>query len=385
MRRSDAPDSFTAPERMTRDDDHVLSEAPVPAAPAAPAAAAGAAPVLVLGGVARVEFEGRALPLERKAAGLLAWLALEGPSPRERVASLLWPNGPPEAARNSLRQLLFRVRKAGGPGLLDAGELLGLAPAVPVDGSRQEPLLAGHEFADTPDYDDWPRARRERWAAEGLEQRLRECDAAEARGEFARAAELARTLVDRDPLGEPGQLRWARALYLCGERDAALQALADYERRLRDELGVAPTSRLRELLDSLQAGPQPARSLLDPALPVSVLRPPRLVGREPALAEVRRVRAAGGIPSIVGEPGQGKSRLVAELLGPGDRVARARPSDAALPYASLARLLRAVAADWPEALQHAEAAALRPLLPDLVPEPAPGAATRGRAGPLAAV
>lgn len=340
--------------------------------------------VLILGGMARIDADGQPLTLERKAAGLLAWLVLEGPAPRERIASLLWPNGSAEAARNSLRQLLFRLRKAAGPGLLDAGEALCLAPTVSVDGGRDEPLLDGHDFADCPGFDDWLQARREHWAAEGLEQRLRECDAAEAQGDLARAADLARALVERDPLGEPGHLRWARALYLRGERDAALRALAGFEQRLQDELGVTPTPRFHELVDNLRAQPGPTRSPLAPCVPVTVLRPPRLVGRESALGEVRRAQAAGGVPLIVGEPGQGKSRLVAELLGAGERVACARPSDTALPYASLARLLRTVAADWPEALRHAEAPALRPLLPDLVPGPGPDAAARERASPVAA-
>lgn len=100
---------------MAHEDGRDLAERPPPGAAAQDL-------TLVLGGVARVALDGRSMPLERKAAGLLAWLALEGPTPRERVASLLWPNGPPEAARNSLRQLLFRVRKAGGPGLLEPGE-----------------------------------------------------------------------------------------------------------------------------------------------------------------------------------------------------------------------------------------------------------------------
>ena len=340
--------------------------------------------VLILGGTARVDLDGRPLPLERKAAGLLAWLALEGATPRERIASLLWPNVPAEAARNSLRQLLFRVRKAAGPGLLDAAEPLGLAPPVSVDGRRGEPLLAGHDFGDCPGFDDWLQARREQWAAAGLEQRLRECDAAESRGDLSRAAELARALVEQDPLGEPGHLRWARALYLRGEREAALQALDAFAQRLRVELGVEPTPRLRELAESLRVQPAPARSPLDPPVPVTVLRPPRLIGRDAALGEARRVRAAGGIPLVIGEPGQGKSRLVAELLGAGERVASARPSDVALPYSSLARLLRAVAADWPDALRHAQAPALKPLLPDLVPDSAPDVHGGERAGPVAA-
>jgi len=34
---------------------------------------------------------------------LLAWLALEGPTPRGRLAQLLWPQSAADAARNALR------------------------------------------------------------------------------------------------------------------------------------------------------------------------------------------------------------------------------------------------------------------------------------------
>lgn len=47
-------------------------------------------------------------------AALLAWLALEGPTPRARLAQLLWPDTDADAARNSLRQRLFRLRKTLG-------------------------------------------------------------------------------------------------------------------------------------------------------------------------------------------------------------------------------------------------------------------------------
>ena len=54
---------------------------------------------------------GRTLALATPDALLLAWLALEGPTPRERLATLLWPDSNAEAARNALRQRLFRLRK----------------------------------------------------------------------------------------------------------------------------------------------------------------------------------------------------------------------------------------------------------------------------------
>ena len=46
---------------------------------------------------------GRALPLQWRDAALLAWLAIEGPTPRARLAALLWPDSSTESARNSLR------------------------------------------------------------------------------------------------------------------------------------------------------------------------------------------------------------------------------------------------------------------------------------------
>src|SRR5689334_17800817 len=58
-----------------------------------------------------------ALALAPRDAVLLAWLALEGPTPRTRLAQLLWPDSEPEAARNALRQRLFQLRKQAGDGL----------------------------------------------------------------------------------------------------------------------------------------------------------------------------------------------------------------------------------------------------------------------------
>ena len=49
---------------------------------------------------------------------LLTWLALEGPTRRERLAGLLWPDSPADSARNALRQRLFRLRKQCGTDLV---------------------------------------------------------------------------------------------------------------------------------------------------------------------------------------------------------------------------------------------------------------------------
>src|SRR5689334_15129214 len=59
---------------------------------------------------------------------LLAWLALEGPTPRARMARLLWPDSEPEAARNALRQRLFHLKRLAGEALVTGSTTLSLAP-----------------------------------------------------------------------------------------------------------------------------------------------------------------------------------------------------------------------------------------------------------------
>src|SRR5512136_1120947 len=71
--------------------------------------------VRLLGGF-RVELDGEAVYgfESDKARALLAYLIVEADRPhrRETLASLLWPDRPDAAARNSLRHTLFRVRQA---------------------------------------------------------------------------------------------------------------------------------------------------------------------------------------------------------------------------------------------------------------------------------
>ncbi|MFY9511189.1 MAG: hypothetical protein WAQ05_09470, partial [Rubrivivax sp.] len=72
---------------------------------------------------------------------MLAWLALEGPTPRERLASLLWPASPAEAARNALRQRLFRLRRQCSADLVVGSTTLALAEGLQHDLHDAGPLL----------------------------------------------------------------------------------------------------------------------------------------------------------------------------------------------------------------------------------------------------
>lgn len=316
-----------------------------------------------------------ALALERKAAALLCWLALRGPAPRASLAEALWPAASNEGARNNLRQLIFRLRRqAGGAHFVVGNDELRLAEGLQVaPPDLDAPLLAGCSYDDCQAFDEWLAQARQARHDAALAARLHACDVAEHAGDLDTALALARALVAADPLQEPAQLRLVRVLYLRGERAAALGAAQACEAALRQGLDIAPSPALQALVAQVRAADAPAAkapSAAAAALPVTVLRPPRLVGRERELALLRQHLAAGHEPWLLGEPGLGKTRLLAEAFGhdAAALICSARPGDAGVPFATLARLLRALLARWPAALPPGRAGALlRRVLPDLAP------------------
>ena len=94
---------------------------------------APSSPTLLLAGVPALQRSGEApLPLASLDALLLAWLALEGPTARSRMAALLWPDSDAEAARNSLRQRLFKLRRHCGIEIISGSHTLALATGLMV-------------------------------------------------------------------------------------------------------------------------------------------------------------------------------------------------------------------------------------------------------------
>ena len=114
---------------------------------------------------------------------------------------------------------------------------------------------------------------------------------------------------------------------------------------MQAELGASPsgeTEQLAELIASSGALPQATPHRRHQPTPVSILRPPRLIGRDSEWREIERSCANGTAVLILGEPGIGKTRLLMDFASAQDDapVAGARPGDSHLPYALLARVLR---------------------------------------------
>ena len=320
--------------------------------------------------------DGRSVLLAPIDALMLAWLALEGPTSRERLAALLWPGSGAEAGRNAMRQRLFRLRKQLGQDAAIGSATLTLAPGVQHDLDGSATLLGDLRAPESPELDGWletHRAARRAHARQGEEARI---EALEAAGNVAAALPLALALLDADALSEDAHRRVMRLHYLRGDRAAALLAFDRCERLLKDEVGTRPSAATLALLVSIeQSAPVAHSERVRGALPAAVLRPPRLVGRDAELQALQHGLAAGQVVVVVGEAGMGKSRLLQALAAarPGVLHSSGRPGDALVPYATLSRALRQLLDRDPSAADPALLRALSPLLPELA-DPANGTA-----------
>jgi len=322
----------------------------------------------------------RIVVLSPKDAALLALAALAAPARAERVASLLWPAATARQADSSLRQRIYRLRREVQAPLLASGSHLALAPQVHTDlagvlerlandeKTEVADLLGDLEYADLPEFAEWLGAERQRWRERLNAVLAAAADRCEKDGAIVRGLVYARRLAEGDALAEHAQRRVMRLHYLRGDRAAAIAAFEQFERRLKDELGTRPSAETIELLTTIERGGTtlPARRAVAPA---SLLRPPRLVGRQAELGTLAAAWAAERVFLLSGEAGIGKSRLLWEFVASQDGALsiQARPGDAGVPTASMARLLRAVLERHAVPLGDERRSKLALLLPELGP------------------
>ena len=307
--------------------------------------------------------DGSATPLNANDAALLALLAVDGPTTRERAMAMLWPDeSDPARARNALRQRLFRLRRAAGCELVSGEALLALAPAIEHDvsddsaklrtalaanpGTAAAGELLGHEaFDGQAEFSTWLATAREQWRSRRRDALADMASKFEAQDRIAEALACAERLVHDEPLLEHAHRRLMRLHYRRGDRAAALATFAHLSENLRLQLGEKPSTETRELAQLIEAsGVLPvAASNAGPAA-LALMRPPQLIGRKREWQQMQSACAQGRTVFIIGEPGIGKSRLLGDFATQGWVSVAARPGDARLPFALLARLVQAVIA-----------------------------------------
>lgn len=300
--------------------------------------------------------------LERKTAALFAFLALEGATSRSRLAGLLWADSTEESARSSLRQRLYRLRTSVGKDLIVSDEPLRLDPSLAIDAVRFESLiftseygkalslegelLAGNDYDDCPDLNDWVLAARERLESGRREALSSEANRLEAAGKYQKALGRSQQLLARDPISEDTHRRIMRLHYLAGDRPAAIRAFEQCKTLLETQLGVKPlpeTQNLAKLISSGDGLPQITLASRV-SIPIQILRPPVLAGRKLEWAQLETAWEAKNSLIIRGEPGVGKTRLMLDFAASKGTYAilEGRPGDVGVPYASAARGLKRI-------------------------------------------
>lgn len=300
--------------------------------------------------------DGTRVALERKDAALLALLAIDGPTSRSRAAALLWPDAEPQKARNSLRQRLFRLRRAAGCDVVDESSALALASDIAPDVASlrsqlaRDPsaitgdVLGSFGYEDCAELDDWVRSAREHFRVQRRDTLSAAAAEDEAAGRIARALVYAERLVTDEPLSEQAHRLLMRLHYRRGDRAAALAAYARCEQWLRRELDADPSAETRELAQLIErSGELPGTAAR--RIPTTLTRPPQLIGRERQWRALEEAWERRRVVVLTADAGMGKTRLLGDFAGSrGVPLVGARPGDERVPYAMLARLLRAVMA-----------------------------------------
>jgi DNA-binding SARP family transcriptional activator len=282
--------------------------------------------------------------------------------PKGRLAEMLWGDAPPmnvaatlDTYASTLRRILepdrgrrpSRYVVGGGGGLLAPAEttevdlhrfddLLGAVETHDWGGQLGEArmmledaltLVRGEVLEEEP-YASWALRLRDMYAERAVAARLAAAEYAWAGGDIAAALAHARQVVVDDRTREAAYRVVMLAAYRLGRQDEALSAFEHCRQALAEELGVDPlpeTVALHAAIlrrdDAALARYQPAR--MHAAAPFARRRDARheelaLLGRGDELSRLvsagrTALEGDGGLVLIEGEPGIGKTRLIAEL------------------------------------------------------------------------
>lgn len=271
-----------------------------------------------LGGLS---LEGVRFP-HRKALLVLAYLSLEGPQERRRLAALFWPS-----AADPLNQLavnLTRLRR-GAPGAVgadrhrawslvrtDVDDVLDMLAAGDADAARAAhgaPFLRGVQPRNVnEEVHEWIFATAERLVSAIRSASIDVAEGLAAEGAFREAASRAEEawLLQGTAVPDPTMVQRMHTLLLAGPSPRRLEV-----RREAQDLGV-------ELVDSVEGARAALRGRRSSAAPRTNLphRTASFVGRDRERRELRErlLSRDHRLVTIVGSGGSGKSRL-AEQVG----------------------------------------------------------------------
>ena len=283
--------------------------------------------------------------LGRRSVELIAYLVVHSgsPQPRQKVASLFWPDSSDAQALTNLRRELHLVRSVlDGNNVLSAdARTLKWSPhetdecdvtafLTLVNDAREwqendDPVEFGRSAAQAFDRYDGPFMPDvyEDWVLEVRERLQRTCVnllddviLARERDDIGSALELAKRRLELEPLEEVGYQTLMRLQTRAGDRAAAMRTYHRCVSTLDRELGVAPDPATTVLYEQMSSRAPAGNGDASPPSGRSIR--PVLVGREHELDGLtqrwdKAAEGSGGLHLVSGEAGVGKSRLLEEF------------------------------------------------------------------------
>ncbi|NYE37609.1 DNA-binding SARP family transcriptional activator [Nocardioides cavernae] len=238
----------------------------------------------LLGGF-RLELDGQTHPVPASARRLLALLAVayEGRrASRGALAEMMRPDSEPTRATSTLRSVLWRLPRERGRALVLGDALdVWLNPDLTVDlwdaEAQARSLCAGEapRVDDLPDlalltqdllpgwYDDWLAVAQESFRQQRLHALERGADLLCGAGRYHDALSAGLGAVRSEPLRESAHRRVIEVHLAEDNHAEALRQYDHYRRLLAQELGLAPSARIRSLVAPLLGRPVDLPSVPD--------------------------------------------------------------------------------------------------------------------------
>ncbi|MBV8489715.1 MAG: AAA family ATPase [Candidatus Eremiobacteraeota bacterium] len=325
-------------------------------------------------GSPEITLDGRPVALPRqRCIAILALLALaKKPITRASLASIVWPDELATSARANLRrhvhQLLQTLPPVDGIEWLLTGEqTMGWNPDAPVSidvRQFEEALSDQTRYAEAVEwyrgdllentYEEFVLTERERLRSLFLNACFSAAMTARRERRFPEAIALADRILNSESWREDA-LRLGMVLrYESGNRSSALNLFEHFAKRLNDELGVPPTPETLAVRDAVLSNAPITLAGFEEAETLDAMRVDKAVlpftGRRDEVSALdaawsHAARRRGGTVFVGGEPGIGKSRLVAEfaarVAAQGGRALAGETTDPeAYPYEAIVDALR---------------------------------------------